>query len=109
MKLRIRKAIDFPLLGAAVWMQLDGKKGAVKDIRVALTAADSAPVEVTGVSKLIVGKKYSEENLAEVMEASYKKAKPVDNVIGGSPPYRKRMARVFVKRAANLANQQATG
>lgn len=107
-KLRIRKAIDFPLLGAAVWMQLDGKGGAVKDIRVALTAAESAPIEVTAINKLIAGKKYSEENLAEVMEASYKKAKPVDNVIGGSPPYRKRMARVFVKRAANLANEQAS-
>jgi len=107
-KLRIRKAIDFPLLGAAVWMQLDGKGGAVKDIRVALTAADSAPIEVTGINKLLAGKKYSEENLAEVMEASYKKAKPVDNVIGGSPPYRKKMARVFVKRAANLAAEQAS-
>jgi len=32
----------------------------------------------------------------------------VDNVIGGSPPYRKKMARVFVKRAANLAAEQAS-
>ncbi len=106
-KLRIRKAIDFPLLGAAVWLQLDGKDGVVKDLRVALTAADSAPIEIGDVAKTIQGKKYSEENLAEAMEASYKKAKPVDNVIGGSPPYRKKMARVFVKRAANLALQQA--
>ncbi|MDO8692133.1 MAG: FAD binding domain-containing protein [Dehalococcoidia bacterium] len=105
MKLRIRKAIDFPLLGAAVWLQLDGK--VVKDIRVALTAADSAPIEVEGVAKSIQGKPYSEDNMAEAMETSYKKAKPVDNVIGGSPPYRKKMARVFVKRAANLAVQQA--
>jgi len=106
-KLRIRKAIDFPLMGAAVWVQLNG--GTVKDIRVALTAADSAPVEVAGVAASIAGKAYSEENLAEAMEASYKKARPVDNVIGGSPPYRKRMARVFVKRAANLAVAQAEG
>lgn len=106
-KLRIRKAIDFPLMGAAVWLQLEGKAGVVKDIRVALTAADSAPIEVPGAAKSIQGKPYSEENLAEVMEASYKKARPVDCVIGGSPPYRKKMARVFVKRAANLAYQQA--
>ena len=109
MKLRIRKAIDFPLLGAAVWMQVNGKDKVVKEIRVALTAAESAPIEVPGVAKLIQGKPYSEENLADVMEASYKKARPVDNVIGGSPPYRKKMARVFVKRAANLAAQQAAG
>lgn len=90
-------------------MQLDGKGGVVKDIRVALTAAESAPIEVTGMAKLMAGKQCSEENLADVMEASYKKARPVDNVIGGSPPYRKRMARVFVKRANNLAFEQARG
>lgn len=106
-KLRIRKAIDFPLLGAAVFLQLDGKDGVVKEARVALTAAESQPLEVPQAAQALKGKKFSEETLAAAMEASYKKARPVDNVIGGSPPYRKKMARVFVKRAANQALERA--
>lgn len=105
-KLRIRKAIDFPLLGAAVYLQM--QNGAVKEMRVALTAADSAPIEVADAGKSVIGQKYSEEAIADAMEAAYKKARPVDNVIGGSPPYRKKMARVFVKRAANQAAEQAS-
>lgn len=106
-KLRIRKAIDFPLLGAAVFLQLDGKEGLVKEARVALTAADSQPLEVPAAAQALRGKAFSEESLAAAMEASYKKARPVNNVIGGSPAYRKRMARVFVKRAAQGAFQLA--
>jgi 4-hydroxybenzoyl-CoA reductase subunit beta len=106
-KLRIRKAIDFPLMAAAAYLQLEKGDGLVKQARIALTAAESRPLEVPEAAKALEGKRFSEESLAAAMEAAYKKARPVDNVIGGSPPYRKRMARVMVKRAANQAFEAA--
>lgn len=43
LKLRVRKRIDYPLLGVAVALTLDGPNGTIKDIKLALTGAEKAP------------------------------------------------------------------
>ncbi|MBI2848787.1 MAG: FAD binding domain-containing protein [Chloroflexi bacterium] len=107
LKLRLRKAIDFPMVGAAVFIQLDGKDGICKDARVVVNAVDTAPLEVEEAAKALQGKKFTDDALKEAQEASYKKVRPVPNMGGGSPTYRRKMVRVFVERAARQALELA--
>jgi 4-hydroxybenzoyl-CoA reductase subunit beta len=103
MKYRIREAIDFPLLGVAVNISLDSKAGACTKASVVLGAVASRPVEVTEAEKILKGKKITEDLIEEVSEAAFKAAKPLANLLECSPQYRKRLARIFTKRAINSA------
>lgn len=98
LKLRRRAAFDFPILGVAAALQA-GADGRVAGARVALGAVASAPLGVDAAQSL-VGQDLplSADAVAAVAEAAYKLARPVDNtdlVI----PYRKRMARIYTRRA----------
>jgi len=106
LKLRRRRAIDFPLLGVAVFLQLEGGDGAVKEARVAMTGVDPGPVEVPEAAGLR-GQRFTDEALAPLLEAAYRRARPQNNVVGPTPHYRKTMVRVFLRRAAHQAFQAA--
>ncbi|SPD74149.1 putative 4-hydroxybenzoyl-CoA reductase, beta subunit [uncultured Desulfobacterium sp.] len=103
MKYRIREAIDFPLLGVAVKIALESKAGACKNASVVLGAVASRPVEVGEAEKILKGKKITDELIEQVAEAAFKTAKPLANLLECSPQYRKRLARIFTKRAINSA------
>lgn len=103
MKYRIREAIDFPLLGVAVNIALDAKSGTCKKASVVLGAVASRPVEVSEAQKILEGKKITDELIEQVGEAAFKTAKPLANLLECSPQYRKRLARIFTKRAIKSA------
>ena len=106
LKLRRRGAIDFPLLGVAVALRLGGKDGVIEDARVAMTAVDPSPVVVAEAAGL-KGKALTEEALAPVLEAAYKRARPQNDMVGPSPHYRKTMVRVLVRRGIQAALEAA--
>ncbi len=106
MKLRRRQAIDFPLLGVAVAIQLDGKGDTCQEASIALTAAERQPIVIEEASKL-KGKSISDGALAEVLEAAHNKAHPVDNLLGLPPSYRKQMVKIYLGRAIQQALQAA--
>jgi 4-hydroxybenzoyl-CoA reductase beta subunit len=95
-KLRYRGAMDFPLVGVAAVLHLDG--GSCAKAKVVLTAVASAPVVVEEASKLLEGQKPDEEAIARAAEAAYEAAHPVGNV-GSTPLYRRKMVRVMTQRA----------
>jgi len=97
LKLRRRGSFDFPVLGVAAAMAID-REGICRSARVVLTAVASAPVVVEEASRLLEGKKVSREMIEAVAEAAAKVSHPVDNV-DLDYWYRKRMTRVYVKRA----------
>ena len=100
-KLRIRQALDYPLVGVAVCMTLSGDGKVCETGRLVLTAVGSGPV-IADDNKLMKGAKISEDWIEKLAEAAYKAAKPVPNVLT-PPAYRKRMARVLTRRALNKA------
>jgi len=106
LKYRIREAIDFPLVGVAVSIALDSKTGACKQADVVLGAVASKPVKVTGVEDTLKGKEITEELIEAVSEAAFKQAKPLSNLIDSTPHYRKRLVRIFTKRAIDQAVQE---
>lgn len=97
LKLRRRQAIDFPMLGVMVGLTTD-KSGVCTDVRIVLTAIFSAPYTVESARKALIGKKIGEKEIEEAAELAYNEARPLD-LTNFKPLYRKRMVRVFVKRA----------
>lgn len=97
LKLRRRGSFDFPVLGVAAVLDLaDG--GECRHARVVLTAVASAPKVVEEAGQLLEGKKVTKELIEAVSEAAAKVAHPLDNA-DLDYWYRKRMVKVFTKRA----------
>jgi 4-hydroxybenzoyl-CoA reductase subunit beta len=96
LKLRRRGAFDFPVLGVAVAVRLDG--GTVREARIVLGAVASLPREATAAGQALVGQRLTPEVIARVADLAAGPAKPLDNT-DYAHFYRKRMTRVFVARA----------
>ncbi len=100
-KLRLRQALDYPLVGVAVCLTLSEDKTRCVSGRLVLTAVGSGPVLVDD-DGLMQDAEVSDDWIQSLAEAAYKAAKPVPNVLT-PPAYRKRMARVLTRRALNRA------
>jgi 4-hydroxybenzoyl-CoA reductase subunit beta len=95
-KLRHREAISFPLAGVAVHVVMDGD--ICKDVKVALGAVGSGPIEVAEAENLLKGKQITEGMVEKLGNLAQKASHPVSN--GSSTPlYRRRMVGVFTKSA----------
>ncbi|MDH4190411.1 MAG: FAD binding domain-containing protein, partial [Betaproteobacteria bacterium] len=77
-KLRRRGSFDFPLLGVAAAVKL-AKDGTVEAGRIALGAVASRPFLVPKVSEALVGRKLTDDVIAEVAATVGSRAKPMDN------------------------------
>ena len=96
LKLRRRGSFDFPVLGVAAAVRMDGET--VRAASIVLGAVASLPREAGAASALLVGQRLTPELIERAAEAAYRPAKPLDNTDFGHP-YRKKMTRVFVARA----------
>ncbi|MBI2204665.1 MAG: FAD binding domain-containing protein [Candidatus Rokubacteria bacterium] len=96
LKLRRRGSFDFPVLGVAVAVRLDGD--VVRDARIALGAVASTPRESTEAARLLVGERLTIDVITRVADRAAAPSKPLDNT-DFTHPYRKKMTRVFVGRA----------
>jgi 4-hydroxybenzoyl-CoA reductase subunit beta len=96
LKLRRRGSFDFPVLGVAVALRMEGDT--VKEAAITLGAVASQPRPAPDAAALLVGQRLSPELIGRVAEAAYRPSKPLDNT-DLTHPYRKKMTRVFVARA----------
>lgn len=103
-KLRLRESMDFPLVGSAVQLTMDG--GLCQDAKIVLGAVGSGPIEAEEAEKLLKAKPITEELIEEVRELAQKASRPVANA-ATSPGYRREMAGVFTKRAIKEAVNRA--
>ena len=101
-KLRLRDTIDFPLLGVAVFVQLDGKDGQCRKVRLVLSAVGPAPLVVEEASRLMRGERITPELIDEVAGVAHRMAHPVDNT-ASSPRYRRQMIPLFIRQAFDEA------
>jgi 4-hydroxybenzoyl-CoA reductase subunit beta len=101
LKLRRRGSFDFPVLGVAVTLAMDGE--VVRRGRIVLGAVASQPREAVDAAEMLAGQRLTPEVIDRVAERAARPAKPLDNT-DLTHPYRKKMTRVFVARAlARLA------
>ena len=96
LKLRDRNSFDFPIVGLAAAVRLEG--ATVRDARIAITAVASRPMLVAAAAKAIVGTRLEDEAIAAAADAVHKAARPMDNT-SGTISQRKRASRVFAERA----------
>lgn len=103
LKLRRRGAFDFPVLGAAVAVRMDGSM--VRQARVALGGVASCPILVEAAGQAMVGKRLCEETIEAAAQAAFGPAKPMDNT-DYALFYRKKMVPVYVTRAIVAASKE---
>jgi 4-hydroxybenzoyl-CoA reductase subunit beta len=77
-KLRRRGSFDFPLLGVAAAARV-APDGTIEEMRVVLGAVASQPFLAGKASEFLVGKKLTDEVIAEAGALAASRAKPMDN------------------------------
>lgn len=104
-KLRERGSIDFPLLGVAARLDVDGG-ATVERADLVLTALQARPVRVRKAQDLLLGQSVGttgfEEAVIEVAAAARKQCRPLDN-LPGDAQYRHEMVPVYVRRTLEAA------
>ncbi|MGH7318561.1 MAG: FAD binding domain-containing protein [Candidatus Rokuibacteriota bacterium] len=95
-KLRRRGAFDFPVLGVAAAVRLEGD--VCRDARVVLGGVASMPRESPEAARALIGERLTAEVIQRAAEVSARPSKPLDNT-DMVYHYRKRMTRVYVARA----------
>jgi len=96
LKLRRRGSFDFPILGVAVALRMDGET--VGQARIVLGAVASLPREAVEAGALLTGRRLTAALIDEAARVAARPSKPLDNT-DLTHPYRKKMTRVFVARA----------
>jgi CO/xanthine dehydrogenase FAD-binding subunit len=97
---------DAGIVGAAVSITLKPGEGVCEDARVVLSNAASIPLRVKEAEKRLIGKRITDDLLAEAGEAASGKADAPSD-IHASAEYRREMVKVFVRRAAAKALERA--
>jgi len=96
LKLRDRGSFDFPIVGLAAAVRMDG--GVVREARVAMTAVGSRPLLVDAAAAPLVGSRLEDDAIAAAAAAAHKVARPMDNT-SGTIAQRKKTVPVFAVRA----------
>ncbi len=104
-KLRMRPAMDYPMLSIAAMISLNDA-GTVESAAVVTGAAGAAPMIAEQGAELLLGKKREAIDPDEIGRVIGKGAQMIDNLeLPGS--YRRRMIPVFARRAIEAAVEQA--
>lgn len=93
-KLRIRGAVDFPLVGVAVALKREG--GSIAGLRVACTGVSCRPELIDGLEPLM-GKPLDDADLAVLDKRLLKCTQPMETTVV-SVPYRRRAMPVLARR-----------
>ena len=104
-KLRRRGAFDFPVLGVAAYVRLDGsiRTGSSSDrvveaAKIVLGGIAPSPLEVEEAASALIGHPLDDERMQAAAEAAYVKARPLDNT-DFVMNWRKQMTRQYTLRA----------
>ena len=95
-KLRIRESWDYPLLGVAATLRLDGRQR-VSSLSVSLGAIHTTPLIMDTATDPLVGSKLTDAAIASVAKRMRHAVAP-KHTGGLTPGYRKRMVEVFARR-----------
>ena len=100
MKVTAGAADDWPALGVAVALDLDGKT--IKSVRVVVSAATPKATRLKAAEKILSGASIDDTTLKAAGEAAVEEAEIIGNV-RGSAAYKRELLRVYVGRAVRAA------
>jgi 4-hydroxybenzoyl-CoA reductase subunit beta len=105
-KYRERGSIDFPIVGVAVYLTLEGET--IKDAKIWLTSVGPAPAQAVKAEAALRGQTISAELIEAAANQAHQEISPLPNH-GYSAWYLKEMVKVFVKRACMQAWENGQG
>ncbi len=94
-KLSVRDAMDFPLLGVAIALDLNERT--IASLRIALTGVATTPLLFDELTQNLIGDQLTEDLIEGLAEDIMNQVTPYRNV-ALSPQYRKAMIAVYIKR-----------
>ena len=97
---------DYALASAAVLITLDSKKEQCVNARIGLGGVGTAPIRAKKAEEILIGKKITDELLAEAAKVASEEASPISG-IEGSAEYKKDLAGTLVKRVGKEALARA--
>jgi 4-hydroxybenzoyl-CoA reductase subunit beta len=95
-KLRVRPAFDFPELGVAAALAMDGPR--IGSLRLAVGGLETHPRSFDPLTDPLEGERLTDERIADLARRVQASVRPVHNTFL-APDYRRRMTEVFVRRA----------
>ncbi|MCL4707312.1 FAD binding domain-containing protein [bacterium] len=95
MKLRVRDAMDFPVLGVAVALELNERT--IVRLRAGLTGVATTPLLFDDVTNGVIGDQLTESLIEIIADEIMSRVTPYRNV-ALSPQYRKAMIAVYLRR-----------
>jgi carbon-monoxide dehydrogenase medium subunit len=101
-----RKHGSYALMGSAVLVHLDGEN--VDRVAISLCGVDETPVRAFKAEELVAGSAPTNEVFEEAAEAAAPELNPLPDP-KGSPEYRRKLAKVYIRRALDLAVRRAKG
>ena len=101
-----RKHGSYALMGTAVLVHLDGDS--VDRVAISLCGVDETPVRAFQAEDIVDGNVPTDEVFEEAAEAAVPELNPLPDP-KGSPEYRRKLAKVFIRRALALAVRRAKG
>lgn len=93
-------ADDWPTVGAAVWLRMNGDR--IAEARVAVSAATERPVRLTAAEAALNGAPASVDTFVRAADAAAESVEPLAD-IRGTASYKREMVRVHVRRALEKA------
>lgn len=106
LKLRLRDTFDFPAMGAAAALRLDGGHK-LAELHICIGAVDTTPRAFEELCASFAGRELNQETIVEIAEAVMSHIRPYNNV-PLTPTYRKQMVGVYLKRIlSELAQAEA--
>ncbi len=107
LKFRLRKTIDYPLVGVAVNLSLENSGEVCRHADLALTAVERGPLLI-GETEELRGKKLNDEVIDKLARAASKHAHPLSHTCELTPQYRKDLVKSYVTLAVQQALQSGT-
>jgi 4-hydroxybenzoyl-CoA reductase subunit beta len=94
-KLRVRDSFDYPMVGVAASLRLDGDR--VEELHVVVNAVDTRPLPFEEYTSGLVGRQFTASLIDEVAHEVMTQSRPVKNLVL-STSYRKKMIGVLLAR-----------
>jgi len=94
-KLRIRDSFDYPMVGVAASLRLDGEQ--VTELHIVVNAVDTRPLSFEAYTATLAGRQFGEALIDEVAHEVMSQSRPVKNLVL-STSYRKKMIGVLLAR-----------
>ncbi|MCR4316714.1 MAG: FAD binding domain-containing protein [Planctomycetes bacterium] len=105
-KLRLRESVDFPIMGVAACVELDGLD--IGHLEIVVNAVQSCPLTMSSITGEFIGQELTDKTIARIASDVEKSVTPVKNVFL-SVVYRKKMVGVFLRRLLTELREKSGG